>query len=75
MSPEIRRTLMVDAAIVAVLVALALILAPGLAVVGLLALLVLVVCTISFAASVVSSRRRRRRRDARRPPPRRSTLD
>ncbi|MBV8735500.1 MAG: hypothetical protein JO120_12005, partial [Solirubrobacterales bacterium] len=47
MSPEIRRTLMVDAAIVAVLVALALILAPGLAIVGLLALLVLVICAIS----------------------------
>lgn len=68
MNPEMRRTLLVDALVVAVLVALALILAPGLAIVGLLALLVLVICAISFATSMVRARRKRRRDDARRRP-------
>jgi uncharacterized protein HemY len=70
-----RNTVLVDAAIAVALTVLVLIIAPGLAVVALLALLVVVVCGVSFA--VVGWRRRRarlaRRRASRphRPLPRR----
>jgi hypothetical protein len=57
-SPDLKRTLVVDAAIVALLVALALILAPGLAIVGAVALLVLFAGVISFIFSEVRARRR-----------------
>jgi len=63
-----RNTLLVDAAIALAVTALVLILAPGLAVVAILALLALVVCGVSFA--VAGWRRRRARRHARRHPPR-----
>jgi hypothetical protein len=70
--------LLIDAGIAAVMAIFVLIVAPGLAVVGLLAILVVVVCAVSFA---LDSRRRKRsgepslkpprsRRPA--PPPRRS---
>ncbi len=59
-----RNTLLIDAGIAALLAILVLVIAPGLAVVGLLALLVVVVCVISFAFDL---RRRRSRRPA---PPR-----
>jgi predicted signal transduction protein with EAL and GGDEF domain len=51
-----RNTLLIDAAIAAVLTILVVVLSPGLAVVGLLALIVVVVCAISFAFDL---RRRR----------------
>ena len=44
-----RRVLLADLAIAAVLAALVLIVAPGLAVVAMTALLVIVVCAVSFA--------------------------
>jgi ABC-type bacteriocin/lantibiotic exporter with double-glycine peptidase domain len=65
-----RNTLLADAAIAAGIAILVIIIAPGLAVVGLLALLVLVACGISFAFDL----RRGRRREARvRRAPRRSS--
>jgi ABC-type bacteriocin/lantibiotic exporter with double-glycine peptidase domain len=51
-----RNTLLIDAGIAAALAILILVIAPGLAVVGLLALLVVIVCAISF---VLDLRRRR----------------
>jgi hypothetical protein len=51
-----RNTLLIDAAIAAVLTILVVVLSPGLAVVGLIALVVVLVCTISFAFDL---RRRR----------------
>jgi Flp pilus assembly protein TadB len=64
-----RNTLLADAAIAAGIAILVIVIAPGLAVVGLLALLVLIVCGISFAFDL----RRGRRREARlRRAPRRS---
>jgi F0F1-type ATP synthase assembly protein I len=54
-----RNTLLIDAGIAAVLAILVLVIAPGLAVVGLLGLLVVIVCGISFAIDV---RRRRSHR-------------
>jgi hypothetical protein len=66
MTPQLRRTLLVDAAIVAVLVVLAFVLAPGVAIVGIAALLVLILGGISFIFGEVRARRRRRRRSARR---------
>lgn len=65
-----RNTLLADAAIAAGIAILVIVVAPGLAVVGLLALLVLIVCGISFAFDL----RRGRRREARlRRAPRRSS--
>jgi len=55
-----RNTVLIDAGIAALLAILVLIIAPGLAVVGLLAILVTVACAISFA---FDRRRRRRRRN------------
>jgi ABC-type bacteriocin/lantibiotic exporter with double-glycine peptidase domain len=52
-----RNTLLIDAGMAAALAILVLIIAPGLAVVGLLGILVIVACAISFAFD----RRRRRR--------------
>lgn len=52
-----RRTLVIDAGIAVLVAALVLILAPGLAIVGIIALLVVLVCAISF---LVEARRRRR---------------
>jgi hypothetical protein len=66
MTPDIRRTLVIDAAIVAVVVALAFVLAPGVAMVGIVALVVLILGGISFAFSELRARRRRRRVGARR---------
>jgi uncharacterized protein HemY len=67
-----RNTLLVDLAIAVALTVLVLIIAPGLAVVAIIALLVLLVCGVSFA--VMGWRRRRGRHRAarsRRPLPRR----
>jgi uncharacterized protein HemY len=63
-----RNTLLVDAAIALAVTALALILAPGLAVVGILALLVLLVCGVSFAVAGWRGRRARRHARRRHPP-------
>ena len=63
MTSELRRTLLVDAVIVAVLVALALILAPGYAIIGLFALLILILGAISFLIGRLRAWRRRRRVD------------
>jgi|GEM_PF-3714046 len=65
-----RRTLLMDVAIAVVIAALVLILSPGLAVVGILAIIVLLIC----GASWIISARRARRRGARwgRPAPQRS---
>ena len=56
-----RNTLLIDAGVAALLAILVLVIAPGLAVVGLLALLVVIVCGVSFAFDL---RRRRSRRSA-----------
>lgn len=66
MTSDLTRTLLIDAAIVAALVVLAFVLAPGMAVIGIAALIVLVLVGISFLVGNLRSRRRRRRRDARR---------
>ena len=65
-----RNTLLVDLAIALAIAGLILIIAPGLAIVAILALVALVVCAVSFA--FVGWRRRRGRLRAprsRRPPP------
>jgi hypothetical protein len=54
-----RNTLLTDVGIAAALAILVLIVAPGLAVVGLLAILVIVVCAVSFALDRRRTRRRR----------------
>lgn len=51
-----RNTLLVDVAIALLMAVLAIVIAPGLAVVGLLAILVLVICAVTFALD----RRRKR---------------
>jgi hypothetical protein len=61
MSSEFTRTLLIDAAIVAVVVVLAFVLAPGVAMVGIVALVVLILGGISFLFSEVRTRRRRKR--------------
>lgn len=61
MSADPRRTLLIDAVIVAILVVLAFVLAPGVAIVGIAAVLVLILGAISFIFSEVRARRRRRR--------------
>jgi hypothetical protein len=66
MTSDLTRTLLIDAAIVAALVVLAFVLAPGMAVIGIAALIVLVLGGISFLVGSLRSRRRRRRREARR---------
>jgi hypothetical protein len=66
MTSDISRTLLIDAAIVAVLVVLAFVLAPGVAVIGIAALIVLILGGITFLVGNLRSRRRRRRREARR---------
>jgi|GraSoiStandDraft_5_1057265.scaffolds.fasta_scaffold171854_2 hypothetical protein len=66
MSSDVTRTLVIDAAIVAVLVVLAFVLAPGVAMVGIAALVVLILGGISFLFSAVRARRRRNRLAARR---------
>lgn len=53
-----RNTLLIDAGIAAVLAIFVLIIAPGLAVVGLLAILVVIVCAISFAIDLRRNRSR-----------------
>jgi hypothetical protein len=53
-----RNTLLVDAGIALLLAILVVVISPGLAVVGLLALLVLLVCAISFAFDLRKRRRR-----------------
>jgi ABC-type bacteriocin/lantibiotic exporter with double-glycine peptidase domain len=58
-----RATLIVDVAIAAILTILIVVLSPGLAVVGLIALLVVLVCAVSFALD------RLRRKPSRREPP------
>ena len=59
----IRRAVIIDAGIAVVAAVLLIVMAPGLAVVGLVALLVLLVCAISLALD----RRRRPRRRGRSP--------
>jgi hypothetical protein len=66
MSSDVTRTLVIDAAIVAVLVVLAFVLAPGVAMVGIVALVVLILGGISFLVSALGTRRRRNRLAARR---------
>lgn len=66
MTRDMRHTLLVDAVIVVALVALALILSPGWAIVGIAALLALILCAISFLFTALRSRRRRKRTAARR---------
>ncbi len=72
-----RQLLLADAGIALVIALLVLILTPGVAIAGLLALLVLIICAITF---VIDARRRRvrpagsrpvRRRPPPSPPPRR----
>lgn len=58
-----RRTLLIDAGIALVLAILVIVLSPGLAVVGLLALVVVLICGLSFG---VDRLRRRRGLDRRR---------
>ena len=60
-----RRTLTVDAGIAAAIVVLVLIISPGAAVTGMIAILVLVACALSF---VINSRARRAARARRAPP-------
>lgn len=59
-----RNTVLIDIVIAAILTILIVVLSPGLAVVGLIALLVVLVCTLSFAFD----RRRRSKRPSRREP-------
>jgi predicted lysophospholipase L1 biosynthesis ABC-type transport system permease subunit len=67
-----RNTLLVDAAIALALAGLVLIVAPGLAIVAILAVAALVVCGLSFAFTGWRGRRARRRAPrSRRPIPRR----
>jgi hypothetical protein len=54
------RATLVDVCLAAALAAATLILAPGLAVVGLIAVFVIVVCAISFGVQAVMRRRHRR---------------
>lgn len=77
-----RNTLLIDAGIAAILTILVVVLSPGLAVVGIVALIVVLVCAISFAFDLRRRRGpktdklrerqlrelRRDRRDARQPP-------
>ncbi len=63
-----RNTLIADLAIAAVVTILIVVLSPGLAVVGMVALLIVLICAISFA--VDGRRRRVRRRRAGRSSPR-----
>jgi hypothetical protein len=67
-----RRLLLIDAGIAVVLAALVLIISPGLAVTGMIAIFVLLVCGISIALQSRRARRRSRRssRPASRRPPR-----
>ena len=57
-----RSALLIDLAIAGLVAFLAVILSPGLAIVGLLALVVLVVCGLSFAIETFAHRRRAPRR-------------
>lgn len=57
---KVKRTILLDLAIAALIVAFALIAAPGLAVVGIVALLVLVVGGASFALELARGRRQSR---------------
>jgi hypothetical protein len=58
---DLKQQLLVDLAIAAALVGFVLIVSPGLAVVGMLALLVLVVCGARFVVELAWARRRPRR--------------
>ena len=60
MQSNLRNTLLIDLAIAAMLAALVLILAPGLAIVGLLALLVVIVGAVSFVLDLNRGRERSR---------------
>jgi ABC-type bacteriocin/lantibiotic exporter with double-glycine peptidase domain len=74
--PVVRRnTLVVDAVIAVALAALVLIVAPGLAIVAMFAILVLIICGVSFlldAKHVRAGRRRAPQRRSPAPPTRRS---
>jgi hypothetical protein len=59
-SSNLKRTLLLDLAIAALIVIFVLVVAPGLALVGLVALLVLVVGAASIALEVGHARRRSR---------------
>jgi ABC-type bacteriocin/lantibiotic exporter with double-glycine peptidase domain len=63
-----RNTLIVDLALAVVAMIVLVIISPGLAIVGLIAILVLVVCALSFVFDAWRTRRHGRRG----PPPRRS---
>jgi hypothetical protein len=63
-----RNTLVVDALLAVALAALVLILAPGLAIVGMLAILVLIICGVSFLLDTKHARAGRRRAPKRRSP-------
>ena len=57
-APTVRsRTLAIDGAIGAAIAALVLIITPGLAIVAIIAILVVVVCSISLAVGALSRRR------------------
>jgi hypothetical protein len=55
-----RNVFVIDAALAAILTILVLVLAPGWAVVGLIAIVVLLICAISFGFDRLRTRRRRR---------------
>ena len=54
-----RNTLLIDAGIAALLAIIVIVISPGLAVVGIVALLVVIVCGISFAFDLRRQRSRR----------------
>ena len=59
---DVKRELLVDLAITAALVGFILIFSPGVAVVGIVALLVLFVCAAGFVIDLIRGRRRSQRR-------------
>lgn len=59
-----RNTLLIDAGIAAILTILVVVLSPGLAVVGLIALVVVLICAVSFARDARRRKRTRARREA-----------
>jgi hypothetical protein len=60
-----RKTLAVDVGIAAAIAVLVLIISPGAAITGMIAIFVLVVCAVSFALDSRARRARRARRSAR----------
>ena len=64
-----RNALLIDAAIAVILALLVIVLSPGWAVVGLIAIVVLLACGVAFALGAIGTRWRRRRRSRSRPRP------